>query len=76
MLPIMIEGANIKLVGSRPGVQPLYVHFNEGVFYSRWEPTPEELILLNAGGSVELAVISANGHHPPVSLIATPHSDQ
>lgn len=37
---------------------------------SRWEPTPAELELLNAGGSIELSVIG--GSHPPVSLIAVP----
>jgi hypothetical protein len=35
---------------------------------SRWEPTPDELALLNAGGAVELMVIGAV--HPPVSIIA------
>lgn len=33
---------------------------------SRWEPTPAELEILNAGGSIELTVL---GHlHPPVWL--------
>lgn len=37
---------------------------------SRWEPTPDELALLNAGGSIELRIVG--GMHPPVSLIADP----
>lgn len=37
---------------------------------SRWEPTPDELALLNAGGSVELQIVGAV--HPPVSLIVVP----
>ncbi|MDR7101485.1 hypothetical protein J2X37_000635 [Croceicoccus sp. BE223] len=40
---------------------------DRGMMLSRWEPTPDELAVLNAGGAVELAVV---GHaHPPVSLI-------
>jgi hypothetical protein len=34
-------------------------------FESAWEPTPEELALLNAGGSVILSVV---GGQPPVWL--------
>lgn len=37
---------------------------------SRWEPTPDELRLLNQGGSVELTVVG--GVHPPVALIVVP----
>lgn len=37
---------------------------------SRWEPTPVELAILNAGGSVELRILGTG--HPPVSLIAVP----
>jgi hypothetical protein len=37
---------------------------------SRWEPTPDELEILNAGGSVELSIVGRA--HPPVSLIAIP----
>jgi hypothetical protein len=35
---------------------------------SRWEPTPDELALLNAGGSVELWICGSA--HPVVSLTA------
>lgn len=74
MIPIRIEGANVlfKAPEGLPEVKPLFVRMEGGVCFSRWEPTPDELELLNAGGSVELAVI---GHQPPVSLIAVPHCD-
>lgn len=35
------------------------------VWVSAWEPTPAELALLNAGGSV---ILSVYGGQPPVSL--------
>jgi hypothetical protein len=38
-------------------------------FESAWEPTPEELAQLNAGGSVILRVI---GGQPPVALYVEP----
>lgn len=33
---------------------------------SYWKPTPEELALLNANGSIELSILGHN--HPPVAL--------
>lgn len=39
---------------------------------SRWEPTPADLAILNAGGSIELRILGTG--HPPVSLIAVPTS--
>lgn len=36
-----------------------------GLFESAWEPTPEELKILNEGGSVVLRVV---GGQPPVAL--------
>lgn len=41
-----------------------------GMMLSRWEPTPDELAVLNAGGAIELAVMGCA--HPPVSIIAIP----
>jgi hypothetical protein len=38
------------------------------VMLSRWVPTPVELRMLNAGGSVELMIVGQV--HPPVSLVA------
>ena len=53
MLPLRILGANGKITGKNlPG---LSVKYNNNVFYSAWEPTPEDLVLLNNGGKVILA---------------------
>ena len=40
---------------------------------SAWEPTPEELALLNAGGSVILTVV---GRQPPVRLEVEPSIEE
>lgn len=53
MLPLRILGANCKIDGQ--GLPGLSVRFHNNVFYSAWEPTPEELVLLNSGGRVILA---------------------
>ena len=53
MLPLRILGANSKITGT--GLPSLTVKHNNNVFYSAWEPTPEELDLLNNGGRVILA---------------------
>lgn len=37
----------------------------DNVYQSSWEPTPEELAMLNAGGTVILSVV---GGQPPVML--------
>jgi hypothetical protein len=53
------------------GFNDLHVKIVAGSFsVSRWEPTPDDLVLLNAGGSVELWVY---GGQPPVLIIAQPH---
>jgi hypothetical protein len=49
------------------GIRDLHVAVVDGCCVSRWEPTPDELTLLNAGGSVELWVL---GGQPPVMLLA------
>lgn len=49
------------------GVLP--VRMVDGVCLSAWEPTPDELVMLNAGGSVILQVV---GGQPPVMLWAEP----
>lgn len=41
---------------------------------SAWEPTPEELALLNAGGSVVLSVVGLG--QPPVALYVEPAEDE
>lgn len=67
MIPLKHEHATSKMVGppDRDDIRPLYVAEIEGCFVSRWEPTPEELTVLNNGGSVELWVM---GSQPPVML--------
>lgn len=43
-------------------------HLEDGspVMISAWEPTPQELAILNAGGKVMLSVMGTA--HPPVAL--------
>src|SRR6185312_6765932 len=63
MIPLRIVGATHVMIAPR-GM--------EGEVrgcVSRWEPTPDELAILNAGGSVELWVM---GQQPPVALRAVP----
>lgn len=47
----------------------LSIRQTDGCCESAWEPTPEELQLLNAGGSVILRV---RGGQPPVLLYVEP----
>ena len=78
MIPRRITGATHYL-GSPKGWQPetdghcahLAVRVDGDVWQSAWEPTPDELAILNAGGSV---VISIKGGQPPVMLHAEPGS--
>ena len=61
----------MKALRSDPDVRDLHVVVLDGDCYvSRWERTPDELALLNAGGSVELQVLAGQ---PPVALNAVPH---
>ncbi len=46
-------------------VRDLHVVRIDGYCVSRWEPIPDELAILNRGGSVELWMM---GTHPPVAL--------
>lgn len=65
MIPMRIEGADLIMRGNGPGVRDLHVKRIDDCCVSRWEPTPDELAVLNAGGSVELWVI---GGQPAVAL--------
>lgn len=47
----------------------LPIRLVDGMCLSAWEPTPDELAILNAGGSVILQVV---GGQPPVMLWAEP----
>lgn len=75
MIPLKMEGATIvmKAPAGNPEVRDLHVAVIDGCSVSRWEPTPAELALLNAGGSVELWVM---GRQPPVMLLAKPHAEE
>ena len=70
MLPLKIEGANVLMRGNDPQVSDLYVVELPGPIYvSRWEPTPEELAILIAGGSVEIHVMYSQ---PAMAVTASP----
>lgn len=40
----------------------------DGRVVSRWRPTPEELDMINAGGSIFLCIWSGENSYPPTSL--------
>jgi hypothetical protein len=76
VIPLRHEQATITMTapaGHEAEVRPLHVAIIDGCSASRWGPTPEELTVLNAGGSVELWVM---GRQPPVMLTVVPHSDE
>jgi hypothetical protein len=76
MIPRMISGAT-HVLGAPAGWDhardghcgKLAIRAAEGCCLSAWEPTPEELAILSAGGSVILQVV---GGQPPVMLWAEP----
>ncbi len=74
MIPLRIEGANriFTAPAGQPEVRDLHVKVVDGCCVSRWEPTPSEMALLNAGGSVELWVM---GQPPPVALVVAAHAE-
>ena len=65
MRPIVIKSHNIVLGRNQEGVKPLYArveNYKESpCVKSAWEPSPDELKMLQAGGSVVLSVLS----YPP-----------
>lgn len=72
MIPRHIYGATHRLgapkdwdASERGKCSRLMVRIDGDVYASAWEPTPEELQLLNAGASVVLHVV---GGQPPVAL--------
>lgn len=73
MIPLKMAGATVKMVAPEGAddVRTLYVSVIDGCCVSRWEPTPDELAVLNAGGSVELWV---QGGQPPVALQVAPYA--
>lgn len=73
MIPLRIEGAThiLRAPLGVPNILDLHVRLTDGdVYVSRWEPTPDELAILNAGGSIELQIMDCQ---PPVSLQAVEH---
>lgn len=64
-------GAPCNWTENDPEVNGLYVRveMDQGhrVFSSAWEPTPDELKILNAGGSI---VVKCLGGQPPIYLTA------
>lgn len=73
MIPLRIEGADIIMRAplGMDNCRDLHVKIIDGCSVSRWEPTPDELAELNAGGSVELWCV---GGQPPVALMVKPHA--
>ncbi len=74
MLPIRIEGANDHMVPPKGLEDRLRLHVKRvgNDYYSRWEPTPGELAILNQGGSIEMR---CTGVQPVVTLTAVPHCE-
>lgn len=73
MIPLRIFGAT-RVLGRSQGYVGLPVLDAElegtPVMFTAWEPTPEELDLLNNGGHVRLAILGTQ--HPPVRLFVCP----
>ena len=65
MIPLRIENAT-RILGKSQGYLGLPILDHEGIMYSSWEPTPDELDKLNKGGKITLAVQGIA--HPPVML--------
>lgn len=78
MIPNRIEDATHRL-GKPEGwddeddnVAHLWIRQEDGIFMSSWEPTPAELEVLKAGGSIRLSIV---GGQPPVMLDVIPHPE-
>ncbi len=72
MIPKRISGATHRLgkpndwdAEENGDCVHLLVRIEDGCVCSAWEPTPDELAMLNAGGSVILSIV---GGQPPVML--------
>lgn len=68
MIPVRIEGSTHIIRADN--TQTLHVVFTGTRIISRWAPTPAELALLVAGGSVELHV--SGNIQPPIALAVSP----
>ena len=65
MIPLRIKGANAVMGGE--GLPSLSVKVNKNIFYSSWEPTPEEVTLIQNGGRV---IIACMGIQPYIMISA------
>lgn len=71
MIVKMIDGAT-RLLGKAQGYLPLPIRDElvgdpaKNTMVSAWEPTPEELRLLNAGGHVYIRILGTS--HPPIGV--------
>jgi hypothetical protein len=79
MRPVRIPGFTRELAKGQPEYlnlcirdEPVDVGGGRVVnsMVSLWEPTPQQLAILNAGGKVALRILGEG--HPPVSLWAEP----
>lgn len=66
MIPVCIEGANIKLIGNGSTVGDLMAIRCEDGFITAWMPTPAELEQLNAGAPVYLFTYAEK--FPPTAI--------
>ena len=64
MIPLQIKGAT-RVLGESQGYLKLPVR-DDGVMFTAWEPTPDELKCLMLGAPVILMI--AGTQHPPVAL--------
>lgn len=76
MLPVRIAGTTHTLGAPKDWDESvdgkccgLAIRFVDGCCQSAWQPTPKELDILNAGGSVVLSIV---GNQPPVNLSCEP----
>lgn len=77
MLPKAIEGTT-RRIGKSQGylglcVKDTSLENGTPVMLTAWEPTPADLVALNAGGTVYLWVLGTA--HPPVMLTVEPPHD-
>ena len=76
MIPKRISGST-HYMGAPLGWEPekdgncihLAVRVEDDIWQSAWEPSPAELAMLNAGGSIVLSIV---GGQPPVMLTVEP----
>lgn len=67
MIVVMIEGFT-RVLGKSQGYfgLPLRDEVQDGVpcMMTAWEPTPDELVAINAGAKIEISIMGKS--HPPI----------